>query len=80
MLDMNSNKPIIYCGKGILERIKEEEENYDVNNILTEKDLYKFILDRFNEVVKPQPQPLIVISNRLTKDQIERIKNYYSNL
>ena len=52
---MSSDKSIIYCGKDVLERIKEEEENYDVNNVLTEKDLYKFILDRFNEVVKPQP-------------------------
>lgn len=76
---MSLDKPIIYCGKGILERIKEEEENYDVNNVLTEKDLYKFILDRFNEVVKPQPL-IIIISNRLTKEQIEHIKNYYSNL
>lgn len=75
---MSSDKPIIYCGKGILERIKEEEENYDVNNVLTEEDFYKFILDRFNEIVKPQP--LIVISNGLTKEQIEHIKNYYSNL
>lgn len=75
---MSLDKPIIYCGKGILERIKEEEENYDVNNVLTKEDFYKFILDRFNEVVKPQP--LIIISNRLTKEQIEHIKNYYSNL
>lgn len=75
---MSLDKPIIYCGKGVLERIKEEEENYDVNNVLTEEDFYKFILDRFNEVVKPQP--LIIISNRLTKEQIEHIKNYYSNL
>lgn len=75
---MDLNKPIIYCGKGALEIIKEEEENYDVNNVLTEEDFYKFILDRFNEVVKPQP--LIVISNGLTKEQIEHIKNYYSNL
>lgn len=75
---MSSDKPIIYCGKGVLERIKEEEENYDVNNVLTEEDFYKFILDRFNEIVKPQP--LIVISNGLTKEQIEHIKNYYSNL
>lgn len=78
MLDMSSDKEFVYCGKGILERIKEEEENYDVNNVLTKEDFYKFILDRFNEVVKPQP--LIVISNRLTKEQIEHIKNYYSNL
>lgn len=77
MLDMSLDKPIVYCGKGILERIKEEE-NHNVNNILTEEDFYKFILDRFNEVVKPQP--LIVISNGLTKEQIEHIKNYYSNL
>lgn len=75
---MNSDKEFVYCGKGILERIKEEEENYDVNNVLTKEDFYKFILDRFNEVVKPQP--LIVISNGLTKEQIEHIKNYYSNL
>lgn len=75
---MSSDKEFVYCGKGALERIKEEEENYDVNNILTEEDFYKFILDRFNEVVKPQP--LIVISNGLTKEQIEHIKNYYSNL
>ena len=75
---MSSDKSIIYCGKGVLERIKEDEENYDVNIVLTEKDFYKFILDRFNEVVKPQP--LIFISNRLTKEQIEHIKNYYSNL
>lgn len=74
---MNSDKEFVYCGKGILERIKEEE-NHDVNNVLTEEDFYKFILDRFNEVVKPQP--LIVISNGLTKEQIEHIKNYYSNL
>lgn len=77
MLDMNSDKPIIYCGEGVLERIKEEE-NYNANNILHEEDFYKFILDRFNEIVKPQP--LIVISNGLTKEQIEHIKNYYSNL
>lgn len=75
---MSLDKPIIYCGKGALERIKEEEENYDVNNVLNEEDFYKFILDKFNEVVKPQP--LIVISNGLTKEQIEHIKNYYSNL
>ena len=75
---MSSDNSIIYCGKGALERIKEEEENYDVNNVLTEEDLYKFILDRFNEVVKFQS--LIVISNGLTKEQIEHIKNYYSNL
>lgn len=75
---MSSDKSIIYCCKGVLERIKEEEENYYVNNVLTEKDLYKFILDRFNEVVKSQS--LIVISNGLTKEQIEHIKNYYSNL
>lgn len=78
MLDMSSDKEFIYCGKGILERIKEEEENSNIDNVLTEKDFYKFILDRFNEVVKPQP--LICISNGLTKEQIEHIKNYYSNL
>lgn len=75
---MSSDKEFVYFGKGILERIKEEEENHDVNNVLTEEDFYKFILDRFNEVVKPQP--LIIISNGLTKEQIEHIKNYYSNL
>lgn len=76
---MNLDKPIIYCGKGILERIKEEEENYDVNNVMSEEDFYKYVSDRFNEIVKPQPL-IIIISNGLTKEQIEHIKNYYSNL
>ena len=38
---MSSDKEFVYCGKGILKRIKEEEENYDVNNVLTEEDFYK---------------------------------------
>ena len=74
---MNSDKEFVYSGKGVIERIKEEE-NSNIDNVLTKEDFYKFILDRFNEVVKPQP--LIVISNGLTKEQIEHIKNYYSNL
>lgn len=74
---MNSDKEFVYSGKGVIERIKEDE-NSNIDGVLTKEDFYKFILDRFNEVVKPQP--LIVISNGLTKEQIEHIKNYYSNL
>ena len=79
MLDMSSDKEFIYCGKGILERIKEEEEKFDINKTMTEEDFIKFISDRFNEIVKPQPL-IIIISNSLTKEQIEHIKHYYSNL
>ena len=75
---MSSDKEFIYCGKGILERIKEEEEKFDINNTMTEEDFIKCFSDRFNEIVKPQL--LIIISNGLTKEQIEHIKHYYSNI
>ena len=73
MLDMNSNKPIIYCGKGVLERIKELPEVLP----LTKENL----LDCINNIKsKPSNNEVIIISNGLTKEQIEHIKNYYSNL
>lgn len=75
---MDSDKPIIYCGKGALERIKEEVQHETINKPISEQDFYKLIVDIFNEIV--EPQPLIIISNGLTEEQIERIKNYYSNL
>lgn len=75
---MDSDKPIVYCGKGVLERIKEEVQHETINKPISEEDFYKLIVDIFNEIV--EPQPLIIISNGLTEEQIERIKNYYSNL
>lgn len=75
---MDSDKEFVYCGKGILERIKEEQQYETINKPISEEDFYKLIIDIFNEIV--EPQPLIIISNGLTKEQIEHIKNYYSNL
>ena len=76
MLDMSLDKEFVYVGDGVLERIKED--THKPIKPLTEEDFIKFIKDRFNEIVKPSP--MIVISNGLTKEQIEYIKNYYSNL
>ena len=76
---MDSDKPIVYCDKGILERIEEEAQHKTINNPISEEDFYRLIVDIFNEIVEPQPL-IIIISNGLTEEQIERIKNYYSNL
>lgn len=75
---MDSDKEFVYCSKGILERIKEEAQHETINKPISEEDFYKFIVDIFNEIV--EPQPLIIISNGLTEEQIKHIKNYYSNL
>ena len=73
---MSSDKEFVYVGDGILERIKEDA--HIPIKPLTEEEFNNFIKDRFNEIIKPSP--IIVISNGLTKEQIEHIKNYYSNL
>lgn len=72
---MDSDKPIIYCGKGILERIKELPEVLP----LTKENLLDCLDNLKRENINDKSE-FIVISNGLTEEQIEHIKNYYSNL
>lgn len=75
MLDMSLDKPIIYCGKGVLERIKELPEVLP----LTKENLLD-CLDNIKHENTNDKSEFIVISNGLTEEQIKHIKNYYSNL
>ena len=72
---MDSDKPIIYCGKGALERIKELPEVLP----LTKKNILDCLDNLKHENINDKSE-FIVISNGLTEEQIEHIKNYYSNL
>lgn len=72
---MDSDKPIVYCGKGVLEKIKELPEVLP----LTKENLLD-CLDNIKCENTNDKSEFIVISNGLTKKQIEHIKNYYSNL
>lgn len=72
---MDSDKPIIYCGKDVLEKIKELPEVLP----LTKENLLD-CLDNIKRENTNDKSEFIVISNGLTEEQIEHIKNYYSNL
>lgn len=72
---MDSDKPIVFCGKGVLEKIKELPEvlPFTKENLLD-------CLDNLKHKNTNDESEFIVISNGLTEEQIEHIKNYYSNL
>ena len=78
MLDMNSNKPIIYCGKGALECIKEEDSFKNTIKPYTKEDLANHFKEIFNAIPEPKKE-IIVIGNGLTDEQINEIINFKTN-
>lgn len=75
---MDLDKPIIYCGKGIVERIEEEDISKETIKSYTKKDLIKHL----EEISKISCEPLkeiIVIGNGLTDEQINQIINFKTN-
>ena len=78
-LDMNSDKEFVYCGKGVLECIKEEDSFKNINKSYTEEDF----INLFKEIRDAVPEPkkeLIVICNGFTDEQINQfISNFKKN-
>ena len=76
---MASDKEPIYCGKGILERIKEEDSFKIVNKPYTKEDLINHFKELRDSIPEP-PKEIIVISNGLTDEQINQlIANFKTN-
>ena len=75
---MNSDKPIIYCGKGVLERIKEEDSFKNTIKPYTKEDLINHFKEMFDAVPEPKKE-LIVIGNGLTDKQINELLNFKTN-
>lgn len=75
---MDSDKPIVYCGKGILERIKEEDSFKETIKPYTKEDLVNHFKEIFNNIPEPKKE-IIVISNGLTDEQINQIINIKTN-
>lgn len=69
---MSSDKEFVYCGKGVLERIKEEDSFKNINKPYTEEDF----INLFKEIRDAIPEPkkeIIIISNGLTDEQINQL-------
>ena len=76
---MSSDKEFVYCGKGALECIKEEDSFKNINKPYTEEDF----INLFKEIRDAVPEPkkeIIVIGNGLTDEQINQlISNFKTN-
>lgn len=69
---MSSDKEFVYCGKGILERIKEEDSFRNTIKPYTKEDF----INLFKEIRDAVPEPkkeIIVIGNGLTDEQINQL-------
>lgn len=75
---MIREKLIIYCGKGILERIEEEDSFKNTIKPYTKEDLINHLKEMFEVVPEPKKE-IIVIGNGLTDEQINKIINFKTN-
>ena len=76
---MDSDKPIVYCGKGILERIKEEDISKENIKLCSEEVLIKYLEEIRKAPCKPLKE-IIIIGNGLTDEQINKlISNFKTN-
>ena len=76
---MDSDKPIVYCGKGILERIKEEDISKENIKPYTHEDLVNYFKEIFDNIPEHKKE-IIVIDNGLTDEQINKlISNFKTN-
>lgn len=76
---MGSDKEYVYCGKGALERIEEEDSFKNTIKPYTKEDLINHFKEIFNAIPE-QKKEIIVIGNGLTDEQINQlITNFKTN-